>query len=817
MKTHFFVTISICLLLAACAPASTSTPTVDLGTDALTVTPTLPSTAEPSETITPTSFPEGRTITITSTDDSGPGTLREALEDAQPYDTIIFDPTVFPPEAPGSIMVLDALPQIQQDGLRIDASDAGVILDGSQLPRDTWIPGLEILSDGNVVRGLMVTYFTGTGLAVAQGENNTIGGDRSLGQGPLGQGNQCINNNFGIGLWDYASNNLVTGNLVGTDLAGGSDLGNWGSGVWVVEGGRNNTIGPDNIIAFNHKCGIAVEGVDSLGNTFSQNSIHDNGVAGICIGGGANANVGVSYITEFDITAGLLKGTACANCTVEIYSDSRDQGAVFEGQTVADEDGVYTFNKGAVFTLDNITATTTDADGNTSQFSRAVGLIAGIQSLQDGNNLPKYQLLSKPSSQLPSDIRLGAGLYSSNIFGDMANLDHLLQDYLDMGIRRLDTSMQEIEEPIDWSKPEFHIYPEYDRFIDDLNSNGIAVNYMLHFWDKDRRASGEQVDGPRFKTEEQIQDFLEYVRFIVGHFKGRVQYYTLWSEPDACGGTNVKCIEPLDYIELARRTIPVIHEEDPQAKVVTAPNVLFFDLEYLLTVLRSDVGPMFDAVSWHGIYDVTPDNSVYGDYYDRYPSILQQIKDTASANGLVGEFWGTEITYCSEEFPSCHPPEQEQEIQKTDKASAKYYARLFVIQMGLDVGVGWGGLESTSQPWTYPTIRRLNTVMAGTRPTVLDVEIENEPPKTVTYAFTLPNGDLMFALWINDKDVEDAPGVPTTLRFSDLSAQYVEGIDVLNGYVQELTTEVEGGSLVINDLIVRDYPIFIRLSESTSP
>ena len=126
-------------------------------------------------------------------------------------------------------------------------------------------------------------------------------------------------------------------------------------------------------------------------------------------------------------------------------------------------------------------------------------------------------------------------------------------------------------------------------------------------------------------------------------------------------------------------------------------------------------------------------------------------------------------------------------------------------------------MESTAQPWAYPTIRSLNTVMAGTRPTVLEVEIKNEPPKTVTNAFTLPNGDLLFALWTNDKVVEDDPGVPTTLRFSDLSAQYVEGIDVLNGYVQEIITEVEGGNLVINNLIVKDYPIFIRFSKSMSP
>ena len=53
------------------------------------------------------------------------------------------------------------------------------------------------------------------------------------------------------------------------------------------------------------------------------------------------------------------------------------------------------------------------------------------------------------------------------------------------------------------------------------------------------------------------------------------------SEPDACGGSQIKCIEPLDYIELARQTIPVIRQEDLQAQVVSAPNVLYFDREYL--------------------------------------------------------------------------------------------------------------------------------------------------------------------------------------------------------------------------------------------
>ena len=646
----------------------------------------------------------------------------------------------------------------------------------------------------------------------AHGSDNTIGGDRGIGLGPMGQGNLCSGNDFGIGLWDFASHNTVTGNLVGTDVSGRQNLGNRTAGVWVTEGAMENLIGPDNVIAYNDGCGVAVEGSDSTGNSLTQNSVHDNGGAGICLLGGGNRTLGAPLIYDFDLSGGLIAGTGCANCTVEIFSDSGEEGAAYEGQTVADSSGAFSLNKDAAFINTTITSTATDADGNTSEFSRPAGRTTRVIMLQEGNSLPGFRLLTRPSSQLVVDTRLGAGLYSSNIWNDIPNLESLLNDYTDLGVKRLDTSMQEIEEPIDWNRSEFEISTEYDRFIDALKEHGIAVNYMLHFWDKDGRASGEELLTPRFKTEEQIQDFLDYVRFVVGHFEGRVQYYTLWSEPDACGGSQIKCIEPLDYIELARQAIPVIRQEDPQAQVVLAPNVLYFDREYLFTVLRSDVAPMFDVISWHGIYDVTPSNEFYGEYYYEYPTIIGEIKQTASAHGFDGEYWGTELTWCSEEFPTCHAPDQPWGIQKTDKIAAKYDARGFVMQLGMDVGVGWGGLESTAAPWTYPTVRNLNTVMAGTTPTSLSIDIESEATSIVSYGFTLPNGDILLALWSNGAAVDDDPGVSTTLTFPDLSAQKVVGIDVLNGFEQELITETENGNLVIRSLLVTDYPIILRVT-----
>ena len=114
--------------------------------------------------------------------DSGPGTLRQALLDAQDGDTITFDPTVFPPTAPVTISITSPLPHIYANNLLLDASNAGVILDGSQLPGD-WEAGLQIVSSqGNTIRGLQISNFSGPGIAISgEASHNVIGGDRSIG------------------------------------------------------------------------------------------------------------------------------------------------------------------------------------------------------------------------------------------------------------------------------------------------------------------------------------------------------------------------------------------------------------------------------------------------------------------------------------------------------------------------------------------------------------------------------------------------------------------------------------------------------------
>ena len=180
--------------------------------------------------------PGTNTLTVTSTGDNGPGTLRWALENATSGTTILFDPQVFDPNHPGIIYPSTGLPDLQSGNVTIDASNAGVILDGSQSPPCT--VGLKIRSDGNTIMGLQIVSFSCDGIVIESGSNNVIGGDRSRGGGPLGEGNLISGNGFaGIEVKGVeTSNNRIAGNYIGTDLASLQPLGRQTYGVYIASG-----------------------------------------------------------------------------------------------------------------------------------------------------------------------------------------------------------------------------------------------------------------------------------------------------------------------------------------------------------------------------------------------------------------------------------------------------------------------------------------------------------------------------------------------------------------------------------------------------
>ncbi len=329
----------------------------------------------------------GKTITVTSAEDNGPGTLRQAMLDARSGDIITFDPATFPANEPKPINLYSQLPVIDQGYLTLDASNAGVVLNGSHVGGE-WTPGLDIWSDYNVIKGLGILSFSGPGISIQGNSNfNTIGGDRAIGLGQIGEGNFVGANSDGIAV--SGSDNIIKGNLVGIIGVDAEDwnVGNRAAGIFLAENASRNTIGPDNIIAYNGTvggCGIEYISLDARDNNLTANIIYTVKLMspGICY----NVNPGGQFVYStppvilyVDLETGIAAGQTCPNCLVEIFSTNTQDAKYYEGAVMADGYGNFVLRKSGAFTGPYLTATTRDPGENTSEFSLPTPKLSDIQ------------------------------------------------------------------------------------------------------------------------------------------------------------------------------------------------------------------------------------------------------------------------------------------------------------------------------------------------------------------------------------------------------------------------------------------------------
>ncbi|MBI9045538.1 MAG: right-handed parallel beta-helix repeat-containing protein [Anaerolineaceae bacterium] len=782
----FVIALSFALHGCGTSPSITPKPTIESALSTLTIAP----------------IPIGKTIVVISAEDSGPGTLREAIKDANPGDTIEFDISNFPPDQP-EIIYLQSQLTIHQENLTVDATHIGVILDGSNFP-DGWYSAFQIYSSNNTVRGLQLRNFPGGAIYISSGQNNLII-DNVIGG--------CDD---GVSLGGPETlNNIITGNYIGVRTDGETSFPNRNNGITVGEGAHDNQIGPDNVIAFNDQFGILFPDSNNLGNTIVQNSIHNNGWGGINLFD-SNNGLNAPSIIDFDLEGGTLTGTVCKNCTVEIFSDDGRQGAIFEGQTKPDENGLFSFNKHTAFNGPYLTSIATDTNGNSSEFSKPSVGLRGSSVIQDGNDLPKTKIMITPYQEL-ADNRIG---HLNPIAPDGDGVcppveeNYRLLEHLEWGTKWLLTGidMGELDEQEAWgdgwySRAEITEYQ--DCTISLLVENGVTLVTRLNYWDEVLHAENQ----PDYRNEQEVQLFLDHNRFLVRHFKGRIQYYGILNEPNLY-------VEVEDYINLIRQVIPIIREEDPEAKIVVGEVTALDDpdtREYLFEILRSDIMPDVDAISIHPMVGTSPQYDEIREYYYDYPSLVQEIKDTATAHGFSGDYMATELGWgtldnVSPGFPWVY----------TYTVAAKYYARGIVMNLGMNVIAGFTGVINESDvdseypvgtPFITRTIRNLSDVMAGTKAIDFPIEILSEFTNIKSYSFSLPNDEILIALWTDGAAVDDDPGIPSTLIIPGYSGFSATGIDVLFSFEQELISNSKNSDLVISDCLLKDYPIFIRLSK----
>ena len=280
-----------------------------------------------------------------------------------------------------------------------------------------------------------------------QGGTATIGGPGS------GEGNVVSGNSGnGVRLLNPSAGTTVRGNRIGVGPVT-ADMGNGGSGVEIF-GADDVTIGgvaanEGNEIAYN-ALGIRVEFTLSggTGNAIRQNSIHDNDGLGIDLGGdgvtpndvsvpvdgdsGANDLLnfpGIDSATFSESTLsvdGHLDVTGAIDppvpqYTIELFasptcdSSLHGEGATYLGSVTVSPDGgnyPWSFGLGSTSLVgvgDVVTATTTDASGNTSEFSDCL-------TVSPGGDLPPTVSLTEP---LAGALLRGTGTVSADATDDV--------------------------------------------------------------------------------------------------------------------------------------------------------------------------------------------------------------------------------------------------------------------------------------------------------------------------------------------------------------------------------------------------------------
>jgi len=205
----------------------------------------------------------------------------------------------------------------------------------------------------------------GGGIVIAYGaSSNVVGGVNP------GQGNRIDDHPSGGVI--LRGSGTVGNSVIGNVISGNGGHGG-GSGVTIWMGAQSNLV-DSNEIDSNELDGVYVEGWDTTFNSIRHNSIWGNHGMGIDNVGGGNSEVAPPLIDGVGGSVGGHTDPKCYPCTVEVFSDEEDEGRIYHGSTTTNDDATGTWTYTGTVTGPNITATITDASGNTSEFSAPVGL-----------------------------------------------------------------------------------------------------------------------------------------------------------------------------------------------------------------------------------------------------------------------------------------------------------------------------------------------------------------------------------------------------------------------------------------------------------
>jgi hypothetical protein len=284
---------------------------------------------------------------------------------------------------------------------------------------------------------------------------------------------------------------------------------------------------------------------------------------------------------------------------------------------------------------------------------------------------------------------------------------------------------------------------------------------------------------------------------------------------------------------MVKEVVPVIRSEYPEARIMLgSPGK--FDRGFFGVCLEEGIGKLIDVFAWHPFYQVDPNDPTFRSYV----ADVKAFKALAESYGFRGEYMGVEWLWSSP-YPSTIGSILEQGqgpywrlLWVSEIVKAKYLTRLMITHAALDMASFWNEtwqdqlthwdiglfrntfaadpLNSTQPQPAYYALRTLSTVFDETHPAEYPVEVQNDGTVCEIYTFTLPDDTRLVALWVPGISHDDSLDVPSDIILPGIRCKGVTGIDILNGFEQELSFSVEGENTILKGLLIKDYPLVLK-------
>ena len=456
--------------------------------------------------------------------------------------------------------------------------------------------------------------------------------------------------------------------------------------------------------------------------------------------------------------------------------------------------------------------------------------IAGVEVLDTkGTNLALH---SRGAGVTVSSTHLGFGM-------DRFTQDMLWPIQYDLGFKwaRVGYDMSALQWAyVEREKGVLEVDPRTDAAITEAVEHGVEVIVVLdkgnwlhspdpHVSQRNRELMETYFNSPPWPDPATdpayFEAWLNYVRYMVRHFKDRIRYFEIWNEWNVPVAAERQQAHWDHYVRLAKPTARVIRDEYPEAKIVNV-GASGIELDFIEQCVR-ELGDLIDAVGFHPYYSEPPQK------IRKYPGIIAELRQRLAKYDFHGEMFASEWDWCAG-----YPHTARDETRFTEIQKAKITARFATTNVALGIAAFWNELFQThmtgqdvsllrntftsdplspTQPQpVYYALRTLSTALEDVKPSQVKVKLAPEHEDLEWYVLERGNGDVLFAVWLAGEAVDDASREHVTdVRLPGIRCTAAYAIDALNGTRHELKISDPG---TLKAVCVRDWPLIIVLSKA---